>query len=279
MKIEEKNSSSLELEEQFRESLRRCSEETVEAAIEYRRCGDSKYLPTIVLGIIERFVEPEFRSKLSDGDDDIRVVEDLGVDSLMMLEIVMLVEETLNLSIQNDELLELKTLGDVKTLIHCKIEGIPMPERPMHLVLEEIAAIVPYQHPFLFLHEAVIKEDEAEGLYRIQGDEVFLEGHFKENPVFPASIMIEALGQLAVLFLIKNTNAKLGGSVDPNQIMFGSCDGVRCYRVCKPGDALDLRIKLCRVRKPLAVFEGAITTVGERVAFIQELALTFKYKE
>jgi hypothetical protein len=44
---------------------------------------------------------------------------------------------------------------------------------------------------------------------------IFLEGHFKENPVFPASIMIEALGQLCVFYLLKGDHPFLNGKSGP----------------------------------------------------------------
>ena len=44
------------------------------------------------------------------------------------------------------------------------------------------------------------------------------EGHFKENPVFPASIMIEALGQLCVFYLLKGESEFLTEKVDPSTI-------------------------------------------------------------
>ena len=278
MTIDEAGVSSTESEEQLRESLKRCSPRTIAAAIEYRRTGRSEFLARIVLGIIERFVEPEFRSKIQEGNDEVRVVEDLGVDSLMMLEIVMLVEDTLDVSIENDELMELRTLGDVKTLIECKVRGVPLPPRPVRMDLEEIAATVPFRRPFLFLDEAVLRDGVAEGSYRIDGGEAFLEGHFKDNPIFPASIMIEALGQLAVLYLIRSSNSQASPEVDPDRILFAACDGVRCTRLCRPGDVLDLKVKLQRMRKPLAVFEGDITSEGRKVASIQELSLTFNYR-
>ncbi len=270
---------SAELEGQLRESLRRCSPETIEGAIAYRRDGDAERVPAVVLGIIERFVEPEFRSRLKETWGEVRIVDDLGVDSLLMLEIVMLVEETLDVSIQNDELLELRTLDDVKTLIQCKIQGVPMPQRPRHMAIDQIAAVVPYQHPFLFLQEAVIREESAEGRYEIKGDERFLEGHFRDNPVFPASLMIEALGQLAVLFLISSEITEQKGPVNSNSILFVSCNGVRCHRVCRPGDVLAMDVKLLRVRRPLAVFKGAISVEGEKVAIIEDLSLSFSYEE
>ena len=260
---------SAELEGQLRESLRRCSPETIEGAIAYRRDGDAERVPAVVLGIIERFVEPEFRSRLKETWGEVRIVDDLGVDSLLMLEIV----------IQNDELLERRTVDDVKTLIQCKIQGGPKPQRPRHMAIDQIAAVVPYQHPFLFLQEAVIREESAEGRYEIKGDERFLEGHFRDNPVFPASLMIEALGQLAVLFLISSEITEQKGPVNSNSILFVSCNGVRCHRVCRPGDVLAMDVKLLRVRRPLAVFKGAISVEGEKVAIIEDLSLSFSYEE
>jgi len=87
-----------------------------------------EHLPAIILGIIERFVEPDLRAKLRDPDDDLRPIEDLGIDSLTMMEIVILVEEVLQMSINNEELRHLRTIGDVKQFIECKVRGLPLPK-------------------------------------------------------------------------------------------------------------------------------------------------------
>ncbi|MDA9764980.1 hypothetical protein N9C83_06410, partial [Opitutales bacterium] len=83
------------------DSLKRCSEETRQAAFEFRESGKLSLLPTIILGIIERFLEPEIRPKLKEGDGSLKLIDDLGIDSLTMMEIVVLVEESLDLSIDN----------------------------------------------------------------------------------------------------------------------------------------------------------------------------------
>ena len=268
-----------EVESQLRESLKRCSPETIKAALAYRQTKDTELVPIIVIGIIERFLEIEYREKIREGRDNSLLVEELGVDSLMMVEIVILIEEVLVMSIENEELLELRTLGDVNLLIHRKIHGLPTPHKPQPISLQEIESIVPVRRPFLFMEEATVHEEQATGWYRIRADEFFFEGHFKEEPVFPASIMLEALGQLAMLHLLKTDNGFLDGKVDPRKILFASCDGVRCRRVCKPGDVLDLDVRLKQLRYPLATFEGRITTVGEKVAYVQSLSLTFDYEE
>jgi 3-hydroxyacyl-[acyl-carrier-protein] dehydratase len=264
----------------LRESLKRCSASTVEAAIQYRRSHDLTQVPVIVIGVLERFVEPTLRPKLKEADDELRLIEDLGVDSLTMMEIVILVEDVLQMQINNEELRNLRTVGDVKTFVDCKVRGLPQPKPTKFMPIEQIVAVMPIQPPFLFLGEASINGTGATGKYRISGQEFFLQGHFKDNPVMPASMMLEALGQLAVLSLIEGViPSEDGRPVDPKTIFFTSCEGVRCHRMCKPGDVLTLSVKPKRAKMPLATFEGSIRVGPEKAALAEEITLTFGYVE
>jgi acyl carrier protein len=266
-----------ETERDLRDQLKRCSSETVEAALRFRATGRTDEVNVIVLGIIERFLDPEVRPRLREGGDDLRVFDDLGIDSLTMVEVVMIVEEVLQFKIKNEELRDLRTLGDIKVFIDCRLKGLPLPERPTHVHVAEIVSLMPQQPPFLFVQEATLRSDEARGTYKIAGDEFFLEGHFKNNPVFPASIMLEALGQLAVLFLLKAKRPEITGPVSSARVFFTACDGVRCQRICRPHDILTLVVKPKRLKHPLAIFGGHITCGNERVAFVEEITLTFDY--
>jgi 3-hydroxyacyl-[acyl-carrier-protein] dehydratase len=263
----------------LREALKRCSPSTFEAAVQYRKTGNPEHVPAVVIGVIERFVEPDLRVKLKDADDDLRLIEDLGIDSLTMMEIVILVEDVLQLSINNDELRNLRTVGDVKTFIDCKIRDLPLPKPTKFLPIEHIGAVMPIQPPFLFLNEASVSSSGANGKYKISGQEFFLQGHFKDNPVLPASIMLEALGQLAVLFLLEGMAVEPGKVVSPQTIFFTGCEGVRAHRLCKPGDILTLSIKPKRMKMPLATFEGAIRVGQEKAAIAEEITLTFGYAD
>ncbi len=263
----------------LRESLKRCSPSTFEAAVQFRKTGNPEHVPAVVIGVIERFVEPDLRTKLKDADDDLRLIEDLGIDSLTMMEIVILVEETLQLSINNEELRNLRTVGDVKTFMDCKLRGLPLPKPTKFLPIEHIGSVMPIQPPFLFLNEASISSGGANGKYKISGQEFFLQGHFKDNPVMPASIMLEALGQLAVLYLLEAGLAEPGKVVNPQTIFFTGCEGVRAHRVCKPGDILTLSIKPKRMKMPLAVFEGAIRVGQEKAVMAEEITLTFGFMD
>lgn len=259
----------------LRESLKRCSPSTFEAAVQFRKTGNPEHLPAVVIGVIERFVEPDLRVKLKDADDDLRLIEDLGIDSLTMMEIVILVEDVLQMSINNDELRNLRTVGDVKTFIDCKIRGLPLPKPTKFLPIEHLGAVMPIQPPFLFLNEASVSSTGANGKYKISGQEFFLQGHFKDNPVMPASIMLEALGQLAVLYLLEGAPTEPGKIIGSNTIFFTGCEGVRAHRICKPGDILTLSIKPKRMKMPLATFEGAIRVGQEKAVIAEEITLTF----
>jgi len=267
-------------ESALRESLKRCSSAAVEAALQFRKTHDATHVPAVVIGVIERFVEPGLRPKLHTADDDLRMVEDLGIDSLTMMEIVILVEDVLQMQINNEELRNLRTVGDVKTFIDCKARGLPPPKPTRHLPIEQIAAVMPIQPPFLFLNEAAVNNQGAQGKYRITGQEFFLQGHFKDNPVMPASIMLEAIGQLGVLALLEGViPVDEGKVVDPKTIFFTSCEGVRCHRVCRPGDLLTLSVKPKRVKMPLATFEGSIRVGQEKAVMVEEITLTFGFMD
>ncbi len=261
----------------LREALKRCSPSTFEAAVQYRKTGNPEHVPAVVIGVIERFVEPDLRMKLKDADDDLRLIEDLGIDSLTMMEIVILVEDVLQMTINNDELRNLRTVGDVKTFIDCKIRGLPLPKPTKFIPIEHVAAVMPIQPPFLFLNEASVSSTAANGKYKISGQEFFLQGHFKDNPVMPASIMLEALGQLAVLYLLEGAPTEAGKVISPQTIFFTGCEGVRAHRICKPGDILTLSIKPKRMKMPLATFEGSIRVGQEKAVIAEEITLTYGF--
>ncbi|MGA1101582.1 MAG: acyl carrier protein, partial [Opitutales bacterium] len=103
--------------------LKRCSPDTLSAAIKFRESKDAQEIEPIVLGIIDRHLEPEQKEVFKNADDGTRLYEDLGLDSLTMLEIIMLVEQTLEISIDNEELRDLRTIGDVKEYLDAKVRG------------------------------------------------------------------------------------------------------------------------------------------------------------
>jgi 3-hydroxyacyl-[acyl-carrier-protein] dehydratase len=112
-------------EKHLRDALKHCSASTYEAACRFRQTGNTEHLPAIVLGIIERHVEPGLRARLQAPDDDLRLVEDLGIDSLTMMEVVALTEDVFQVSISSRELHDLRTVGQFRQFMTAKLGGAP----------------------------------------------------------------------------------------------------------------------------------------------------------
>ena len=143
---------------------------------------------------------------------------------------------------------------------------------------DDIVKAMPHQEPFLFLQSVKIRGDGATGTYKISGDEDFLRGHFKDNPVFPGTLMLESLGQLCVFYLIMSRNPALEREVDPKKIFVTCTEMARCTRVCRPGDTFKISAKAVRLRHPVAIFTALMDVNGERAAYADRITFAFDYK-
>lgn len=118
---------------QLRETLKHCTPSTYNAACRFRETGRPEYLPAIVHGIIARYVDPELRRQLRAPEDELRLKEDLGLDSLTLMEIVIRLEDVLQISVRDDELRQFHTLGEVRRLVERTVttdEPVVQPPAP-----------------------------------------------------------------------------------------------------------------------------------------------------
>lgn len=107
-------------ESELRDVLKHCSAATYEAACRYRKTGEARLVPVIVGGVIERYLERDSRARFGHMRDDLRLIEDLGLDSLTMMEIVSQVEDALRITISDADLRHFRTLGDVRQYVECR---------------------------------------------------------------------------------------------------------------------------------------------------------------
>lgn len=104
--------------EEFQELLKRCPEGTLEALLSYRDTHSPAALNTFLIGCIKRHADDEYHEVLDSGGKEVSFIDDLGIDSMTMMEIVMMVETCLNIQIDNQDLMSVRTLGDLDTFIH-----------------------------------------------------------------------------------------------------------------------------------------------------------------
>lgn len=92
----------------------RCPTGTRDALVRFKETGDSNELEVFARGLLARNIDDEYLPVLEAGSQDLRIIEDLGIDSLTMTELAINFEDALDIELIDEELKELKTLGDVK---------------------------------------------------------------------------------------------------------------------------------------------------------------------
>jgi acyl carrier protein len=105
-----------ELKQQFK----RCNEQTIDAIVKFRQTGDTALLPQIVRGVVQRYLPADKTELLDKATEDTNLSE-LHIESLTMLEIVLDIQDAVDVVIEDAELREVKTLGDVRKFLELKL--------------------------------------------------------------------------------------------------------------------------------------------------------------
>ena len=120
---------------------------------------------------------------------------------------------------------------------------------------EGIMRILPHRENLLLLDDVESSDGTAVGHYTVRGDEFFLKGHFPGNPIVPGVILCEILAQSAcVLLQDAMSEGKLPVYTGLNNVKFRS--------PVKPGDRVESRCRIRRVKHPFYFAEGTVTVDG-----------------
>jgi 3-hydroxyacyl-[acyl-carrier-protein] dehydratase len=106
------------------EILKHCSLPTYDAARAFRLTGHPRYLRAIVLGILQRHLNGKRISDFPGASEDLRLIEDLGLDSLSLIEIASVAEDAVGFRIEDGELRQVRTIGDLERLLEAKARAL-----------------------------------------------------------------------------------------------------------------------------------------------------------
>jgi 3-hydroxyacyl-[acyl-carrier-protein] dehydratase len=126
---------------------------------------------------------------------------------------------------------------------------------------EQIESILPHRPPFLLIDEVLELTPGVGAVARkhVREDEWYLAGHFPGRPVMPGVLIVEALAQTGAVAVLSE-EANRG-----RLALFAGIDDCRFKRIVEPGDTLELRCELEKVRGPVGRGK-AEARVGKQLA-------------
>ena len=123
----------------------------------------------------------------------------------------------------------------------------------------EIEAILPHREPFLLIDEVLELEPGKRVVARrqVRADDWWFAGHFPERPVMPGVLTVEAIAQAGAVAVL--ADEAYAGKIP----FFAGIDDCKFKRVVEPGDVLELRCELDRIRGPIGRGKAEARVDGE----------------
>lgn len=133
--------------------------------------------------------------------------------------------------------------------------------------IRRVLDILPHRYPFVMIDRIIeiVSEDELVALKNVTINEPYFQGHYPGRPVMPGVLQIEAMAQAAGVLLLRKL------PVEENKIaFFMSVDKVKFRQAVEPGDSVEIRVKLIKIRgNKIATATGQCTVNGKVVSSAQ----------
>lgn len=85
--------------------------------------GDVAALDPVILAILKDYIPRQPERPLAEMPGDTRLMDDLGFDSLAITEVVFFTEDLFAISITNEEIIQVRTLDDLRSFVRRKISA------------------------------------------------------------------------------------------------------------------------------------------------------------
>jgi UDP-3-O-[3-hydroxymyristoyl] N-acetylglucosamine deacetylase/3-hydroxyacyl-[acyl-carrier-protein] dehydratase len=144
---------------------------------------------------------------------------------------------------------------------------LPVESHEKTIDVRGVLNLLPHRYPFVMIDRVVeiVSDDELVALKNVTINEPFFQGHYPGRPVMPGVLQVEAMAQAAGVLLLRKLPA------DENKIaFFMSVDKVKFRQAVEPGDSIEIRVKLVKIRgNKIATATGECKVGGKLVSSAQ----------
>ena len=99
------------------EKLRHLPPEAQAAFVRFQISFQARDLDPVIFAILEDFIPRKTETPLAAHTGDTRLLEDLAFDSIAITELIFFTEELFSITISNEEILQVRTLDDLRHFI------------------------------------------------------------------------------------------------------------------------------------------------------------------
>jgi len=133
--------------------------------------------------------------------------------------------------------------------------------------VEQLMKWLPHRYPFLLVDRILtIEGNRIVGLKCVSINEPFFQGHFPGHPIMPGVLQLEAMAQVAGLFMLKQ------GETSTQLAYFMAANEVKWRKPVVPGDVLIIEVEMTKLRGKIGKASCVCKVSGEVVS---EAEVTF----
>lgn len=121
----------------------------------------------------------------------------------------------------------------------------------------DIQKILPHRYPFLLVDRVtdMVENESLVGYKNVSISEPVFEGHFPGHPIYPGVMILEGMAQAGGILALKSAGLS-EEEMKQKVIYFMSIDNAKFRNPVKPGDRLEYRMNVIKLRKNLIVLDG-----------------------
>lgn len=125
----------------------------------------------------------------------------------------------------------------------------------------QIKEVLPYDYPFLLIDTIEdMQENKIIAKKNLSQDQQFFKGHFRDFPIMPGVLILEAMGQTGSFYIRKKSKNK---KID---VLAYEIQNAKFLNPAFPGDTLHIKINLEKVKKNIWIAKGEVFTDEKIIA-------------